>query len=620
MADRSKQQVQQPNVENNSAPNPQAAPSPTPLQTFLQGTGGYSSNPVPPLSPLSGPSSRHTVLPGSTSVRSDYTLVESTGASSTSPPETASPTVALNSATNQNVTPIIIGSILAAILAVALMIAVVTWFFRVRSRRGNRDELSWDPEPNSSHSSGGGSFFNSPSSFPAIQDRITPSVRLQPPDPAPRLQPDSVERPTMQFSYPHLTTPQLAHTVGPLTVTNLMPGDVPLSTNTSIFMESRPGSAQVTPQIDHSAPRFTRLHGGGLPVPWSCGVPEPTKGPPSRPRAWPSRFSAASLKNVFSSSAPKFTQVDPPQPRTSTANMRTYFKLASNSDIQLPEPVRTADQTWPGTIRTGITNAWSAVMGTSVRLHKPPDNNLTPIRPRPNRRLSSKTGISTIGSLSTTSTQFVAGYPMEEKIQARPIVRGFSYALSHETPFNETIKEEEIEDESRMDSSSFAGSSTLENAPAHTAVTEEQASVPQIPHVPDDVVGRPSSVPRLPTIRPLSRAWTLKDEGFITLPESDDGYRSAFDQMINERKQEYDRHLAELEAIAAEEASRPVMSRASTTSLMTESTALSREPSFMDDEERMAKNVLRMRRKRALALSASAIGNGKVSGGWKRRT
>lgn len=613
MTNRRKHQVQQPNVERIPTPSPQALPSSTLLPTPLQETKGYSSNSVPPSSPSSGPSSQSTVLSGFTmSILSDNGLVESTSPSSTSSLETASPTVALNnSATDRNTAPIIVGSILAAILAFALIIAVVAWFLRVRSRRRSQDELSWDPEPNSSHSYDGNNPTSSPS-FQASQDQIAPSVQFHPPDPVNRLQPDFAEQPTMRFSYPHLATPELVHTSGPLTVTNLMPGDVPLSANTSIFVQSRPGSTQATPQIDNSAPRFTRLHGGGLPVPWSRGVPEPTKGPSSRPRVWPSRLSAASLKNVFSPSALKPTQIDSPQPRTSATNMRTYFRLTSNSNVQLPEPARTADQTWSGTIRTGITNAWSAVMGNPAGAHEPLDNNLTPIRPRPNRRLSSKTGVSTLGSMSTTSTQPVAGYPMEEKSQGCLTARGFSYMPSHEMPFNETIKEEEA-DESYTDSSSLAASSTLKSTLAHTLVMG-QASVSQIPRVPDDVVGRPSSVPRLPTIRPLSRAWTLKSEGFITLPESDDGYRSAFDQMINERKQEYDRRLAELEAIAAEEASRPVMSRASTTSFMTESTALSRESSFMDDGERRAKKVLRMRRKRAMALSASTIKNGKVSG------
>lgn len=102
----------------------------------------------------------------------------------------------------------------------------------------------------------------------------------------------------------------------------------------------------------------------------------------------------------------------------------------------------------------------------------------------------------------------------------------------------------------------------------------------------------------------------MRSEGFVTLPESDDGYRSAFNQMIDERKQEYRRRLAELEVVAAEEGSRPVMSRASTASMITESTALSRESSVMDDEERRAKRVLRMRRKRAMALSAVGKSSG----------
>ena len=546
---------------------------------------------------------------------SDYSLVESMSPSSTNSLDTASPTVALNnSATNQNTTPIIVGSVLASILVVALIIAVVTWFIRVRSRRRSQEELSWDPEPTSSHGFDGSNFFDTPSSPQTSQDRITPSVQPQLPDPPTRYQPDLVEQPAAHFSYPHLLTPQLAHTAGPLAVTNLMPGDVPLSTNTSIFMESRPGSTQVTPQINHSAPRFTRLHGGGLPVPWSHDAAEQTKGHSNRPRAWPSRLSAANLRNVFSSSAPKSAQYHPPQPRTSAANMRTYFRLTSNSNVQLPEPAKITDQTWPGTIRAGITNAWSAVTGSGVRPHEPPqDSTFTPIPPRPNRRLSSKTGTSTLGSISTVSTQFVTGHPIEEKSQCRPIVRGFSDLLSHEMPsFNEIIKEEDDE-EHCTGISSFVDSSDLKDSPAHRVMVEE-ASVPKIPRMLDDIVGRPSSVPRLPTIHPLSRAWTLRSEGFITIPESDDGYRSAFDQMINERKQEYDRRLSELEAIAAEEASRPVMSRASTTSFMTGSTVLSRESSVMDDEEKRAKKVLRMRRKRAMALSASMIRNGKVPG------
>ena len=486
--------------------------------------------------------------------------------------------------------------------------AVITWFLRVRSRRRSEDELSWDPEPNTGHNYDGDSFFDSPSPFQAGQDRTIPPDRPRPPGPTTRPRPDFVEPQIIRAPYSRLATPELAHTTGPLTVTNFMPGDV-LSADTSIFMGSRPGSTQVTPRIDNFTPRFTRLQDGGLPVPWSRGAPETSKGPVGRPRAWPSRLSAASLKDAFSLSRPKSTQIDPLQPRTSAANVRTHFDNTSNSNIQFPEPARTADQTWSGTIRTGITNALSAVMGTSTRPQESSDQNLTPIPPRPNRRLSSKTGIYTLDSMSTTSTQSVAlDYTMEEKGEGRGIVHIHPLGRRHETPpFNETIKEEETEYESETDSSSLPGSSTLEDAPATKVV-------PEIPRVPDDVVGRPSSVPRLPTIRPLSRAWTLKNEGFVTLPESDDGYRSAFNQMINERKQEYDRHLAELEAVAVEEASRPVMSRASTTSMMTESTTLSRASSVMDEEERNAKKVLRMRRKRAMALSAVGVGNGKPSG------
>jgi hypothetical protein len=208
---------------------------------------------------------------------------------------------------------------------------------------------------------------------------------------------------------------------------------------------------------------------------------------------------------------------------------------------------------------------------------------------------------------------------MKENGKGHLFARGNSYGLSRKSPtFDETI-EEESGGGSDTGDSLFHDFSNLENTPAHTDVME-QTPVPQIPRMPEDAIGRPSSVPRLPTIRPLSRAWTLKSEGIVTLPESDDGYRSAFNQMINERRQEYDRHLAELEAVAAEEASRPVMSRASTTSLMTTSTALSRESSVMDDDERRAKKVLRMRRKRAMALSASTIGSGKVTGNRRNKT
>ena len=199
-------------------------------------------------------------------------------------------------------------------------------------------------------------------------------------------------------------------------------------------------------------------------------------------------------------------------------------------------------------------------------------------------------------------------YTLEEKSEGRGIVHICPLGRPHDTP--SSIKEEETEDESETDTLPLPGSSTLKDVHANKPVIE-QAQVPEIPRVPDDVVGRPSSVPRLPTIRPLSRGWTLRSEGYITLPESDDGYRSAFNQMLNERKQEYGRRLAELEVVAAEEASRPVMSRASTTSIFTESTALSRESSVMDDDERRAKKVLRMRRKRAMALSSVGVGNGK---------
>jgi len=500
-----------------------------------------------------------------------------------------------------------VGSILAAILGVALILAVITWFLRVRSRRRSEDELSWDPEPNARHISDNDSFFDTPP-FQVGRGRVSPPARPRPPGPNVMPQSEFSEPQIIQAPYSRLATPELAHLNGPLTVTNLMPGDVPLSTNTSIFIGSRPGSTQATPRIDNSTPRFTRLQDGGLPVPWSHSTPETSRGPIGRPKAW-SRLSAASLKKVFSPSPPKSTQIDPLQPRTSATNLRTHFNNTGTNNLRFPEPARTADQTWSGTIRTGITNALSAVIGTSTRPQDPPDSNLTPIPPRPNRRLSSKTGISTLRSMSTTSTRSVGiDYTMEEKRTSRGAVHIYPLGRPQEArSFSETIKEEETEDESGFPSPDSLPS---RNVPASEPMIK-QTHFSQIPRVPDDIVGRPSSLPRLPTIHPLSRGWTLRSEGFITLPESDDGYRSAFNQMINERKREYDRRLAELEAIGAEEASRPVMSRASTTSLMTESTALSRESSFMDDEERKAKKVLRMRRKRAMALSAIRMGNRK---------
>ena len=558
----------------------------------------------------SGVNPQPTILAGSTTTAfSDPSLVESMAVTSTSSLEPPSPTVASeNSATNRNTTVIIVGSILAAILGVALILTIVAWFLRVRSRRRSEDELSWDPEPNIGHNYDSDSFFESPP-FQVGQDRITPPVRPLPPGPTTMSQPDSVEPQTMQAPYSHLATPELAHTIGPLTVTNLMPGDIPLSTNTSIFMRSRPGSAQVTPRIDNHAPRFTRIQDGGLSVPWSHGTPETSRGPVSRPKAWPSRLSAASLKKVFLSSPSKSTQIDPLQPRTSTVNMKSHFNNTGTSNIQFPEPARTTDQTWSGTIRSGITNALSAVIGTAARPESP-DSYLTPILPRPNRRLSSKTGTSTLDSMSTTSTRSMGTdyYTLEEKSEGHGIVH--IYPLGHPHDMPSSIMEEETEDESETDTLPLPGSSTLKDVHANKPVIE-QAQVPEVPRVPDDIVDRPSSVPRLPTIRPLSRGWTLRSEGYITLPESDDGYRNAFNQMINERKQEYGRRLAELEVVAAEEASRPVMSRASTTSIFTESTALSRESSIMDDDERRAKKVLRMRRKRAMALSSVGVGNGK---------
>ena len=572
-------------------------------------------NPVPASSQPSGVNRQPTILAGSTTaVPSDLTLAGSISATSTSGLETASPTVALvNSATNRNTMPIIIGSILAATIGVALIIAVITWFLRMRSRRRSDDDLSWDPEPNSDHSYDGDSFFDSPSPFRPGQDRAIPPTRPRPPDPPTGFQPDFAEPRMVQTPYSRLATPELAHTTGPLTVTNLMPGDVPVSANTSIFTRSRPGSTQVTPRIDNSAPRFTRLQDGGLPVPWSQGVSESTNGVAIRPKAWPPRLSAASLKKAFSSSPLRPIQPDPLQSRTSAANLRTHFNNSDDGTVKIPEPARTADHTWSGTIRIGITNALNAVMRSSGRPPEPLDDSLTPIRPRPNRRFSSKTGISTDSTNRMSTPSTTTSYNVEEMSQGHGIVRVPSLGWHREKPrSNGTIKEE-TEEERGGGMLSLPGFSPLEKAPA---VMRETPAL-EIPRVPDDVVDRPSSVPRLPTIRPLSRAWTLRREGFITLPESDDGYRSAFNQMIDERKQEYDQRLAELEAVAAEESARPVMSRASTTSLMTESTILSRQSSAMDEEERKAKRVLRMRRKRAMALSATGLVNGKITG---RRT
>jgi len=624
VTNRRQYQVREPNVQQNLSPGPQGTPTPTPSPTPPSGAGGGSSNSTSvvtsnsvPASSLSGTNHRPTVLAGSTTaILSDLSPVSSVGTTSANSLGTASPTVAsVASTTSKNTTPIIVGSILAATLGLALVIAIITWFLRIRSRRRSEDELSWDPEPTSDHSYDNDSFFDSPSPFQVSQDRIMPPARPRPPGPTTRFRPDFFEHHTMQSPYPRLATPELAHATGPLTVTNLMPGDVPLSASASIFMGSRPGSAQATPRIDNSAPRFMRLQDGGLPVPWSHSIPEPTKGATVRPGAWPSRLSAASLKKAFLSSPPKSAQPDPPQPRTSATNLMIHFDNTEDGNLRIPESTRTADRTWPGSIRTGITNALNVVMRTSVRQSEPPDHNLTPIRPRPNRRLSSKTGISTIASMSRMSTPLATvGYTMEETSEGRGVVHLHSQGRPRGAPrFDRTVEEEGREDECATGRLPFPGFPSSENAPANVVIMRDPPTS-EIPRVPDNVVVRPSSVPRLPTIRPLSRAWASRNEGFLALPESEDGYRSAFNQMINERKQEYDLRLAELETVAAEEASRPIISRASTTSLITESTIMSRESSVMDEEERKAKKVLRMRRKRAMALSAFGMGNGKITG------
>ena len=159
MTNRRQYQVQEPNVQQNLSPP--ATPTLTPSPTPLSGTEGKSSNStsmmasnsVPASPPPSGTNYRPTVLAGSTTVvLSDLSLVPSVGTASASSLGTASPTVASEaSTTSKSTTPIIVGSILAATLGLALVIAIVTWFLRIRSRRRSEDELYWDPEPTSSH-------------------------------------------------------------------------------------------------------------------------------------------------------------------------------------------------------------------------------------------------------------------------------------------------------------------------------------------------------------------------------------------------------------------------------------------------------------------------------------
>jgi hypothetical protein len=483
-----------------------------------------------------------------------------------------------------------IGIGILCVLAVAVISTFIAWLVRARSRRRQilrKMTMSWDPEKSAKEEippvvdTASFKDLESPHvvmSWNLSRERDVGEPRRSDsfgtPYPmtsrlrtgelgsgTPHLLPSHLRTPfnTQEPPFLNPTTPELGHTLGPLTIVNMMPGDVTLSSyEPSRRADNTPDSEFGTPneRMAGGVPRFLNL-GSGLSVPWSS----------------------------------KTKTCEARQPITSVDNLKARF----HSRRDLPEPAH-VPESWTSSLKSNFATAFHAVVGAASNSSKVDvgEDLLTPARPRSARQMMHRRGTGVISRRSSIST---LGYSLEEISDGRGVVhlhnmydrpplrtsRSMEVSRKFATRSGYVVPEEEADNEQ------FRSGSFLTNSSVYSGIdstSDRRVSI---------VSSLPPRLPSLPIVRGLTLRARVGDGGTgqVDVSATDGEQRVLFSD---------ERHMQTATPI-------PRISRE--LSLTTISAAsMSRQSSLMDSDEREARRVLMMRRKRAIALSRSGVGRG----------
>ncbi|KAI9058663.1 hypothetical protein FKP32DRAFT_1668934 [Trametes sanguinea] len=528
---------------------------------------------------------------------SSTSSVESGTSASTTTSPMISPPPRINSASSSDAaarrTSAYIGIAFAAIAGAGLIVAILAWWLRSRSRSRRRamtrmTSWPWDPDRLGSGRNpsleGGlgiraerdmverGGVLRSPISHIATSDHAFPAF----PPPAHTQGGYGSPYVTVQLHDAHQSVPDLAPDLGTLQITNFAPGDHSggeSSRASTAPLNSFPGEYDTPLQLQR--PRFLGVDNGGLDVPWK----------PLRVR----RAGSARAQHAG--------------PIGQSEKLDESLPLPYPQDIAVaadgpPVAHGQRQESWAASIKMNLVNAFNAVVGGNPSQVSTANDNFT-YAPHRNSQRSQKTppraardtNLSASVERPGTTRSDASGWSLEERQDGAGIVhiRGASQhpdALPAEDPFADNIHLPPPAFISQRD-----GNSHLLSALPPGSVTRASSvySTASFEGPIERVCDEP---PRLPTIDSLTRK--ASGEGAQPQPQDDD---------VSRKRGKTQRQKQSRRARRPTLLTRKSSSQDSAMSIGSEMSRTSSAASELTDGERFAKHALRERRRRVMEMT-----------------
>ncbi|KAI0350565.1 hypothetical protein OH77DRAFT_1463605 [Trametes cingulata] len=541
------------------------------------------------------------------------TFADTTSSANTATSASTSPTARVNSASQSNAsdrtTSFYIGIAFAAIAGVGLIVAILTWWLRIRRSRSRRRKLSrmttwpWDHDRFGGrqlslegglgiHGLGGEMLQRSRLGSPISSGRDdlanTPAHLFPDPPPPVHTQGGSPYV-TIPLHGAHQSVPDLTPDLGNLQITNLMPGDLSSGgessrASTALGMQHTYPAEYGTPFMPHR-PCFLGVENGGLDVPWA----------PLRVR----RSGTVSAQTPEAQTAFETVKLEEPLPYPGDISVAADV----HPPARLPDDRQAS---WAASIRSNILNAFNAVVGANPSQVSTSRDTFTPVPHRTSQR-SRKTAArgprenaSNVSRSSTTaSTASATGWTLEETGNGAGVVHirnrsGSSDSAPAQDPFADNVQLPPPAVIAPRDRRSgflcVSPPAPLTRASSMYSTASPEAPIPRVCDEP----------PRLPSIESLSRSPGTSADGSEAVQARDNVPRPR--GRTNRRRKTAKQRRPTLLA-------RKSSSQNSATSVGSEMSRASSACSELTDGERFAKHALRERRRRVMEMT---VGRGKT--------
>ncbi|KAI0369533.1 hypothetical protein BV20DRAFT_353680 [Pilatotrama ljubarskyi] len=541
--------------------------------------------------------------------------ISSSSATSQSASDTTSaattPTARVNSASqsgaSDRTTSFYIGIAFAAIAGVGLIVAVLTWWLRIRRSRSRRRKLNrmttwpWDHDRFGGRqlSLEGGLGIHGLGSEMLQHSRLGSPVSIARDDftkthPFPVLPPPvhtQVGSPyvTIPLHGAHQSVPDLAPDLGSLQITNLTPGDLSSGgessrASTALGMLHTYPAEYGTPFQPHR-PCFLGVENGGLDVPWS----------PLRVR----RSRTAAAQTPEGKPAFDAEKLDGPLPYPGDISV----SADAHPPARLPEDRQAS---WAASLRSNFLNAFNAVVGANPSQVSAANDTFTPILHRTSQRGrkagpfgSRDSAVSVARSSTAGSTASATGWTFEGIRNGAGVAHIRTRSESSDgapgqDPFADDVQ---IPPPAVISPRGRNAGLLCVSPPAAISRASSIYSTASMDAPMPRVCDEP---PRLPSIESLSRTPGPGGNGSQTRPRPENAQRPR--GRTQRRKKTAKQRRPTL-------LTRKSSSQNSATSVGSDMSRTSSACSELTDGEQFAKNVLRERRRRVMEMT---VGRGKT--------